>query len=334
MELELLAGSVCLALAITLLAMGFLGEKDEKDELASVQERISQLAQSAFEGPSVATAQSSRDRQLQQSFTQRVIFPLAQSIFDISQGLIPLSNKSWVKIKLTQAGYTKPHYPKIFLGLQLLCCSLLFGCLFGLNSLVGKLPGFLGIFLALFFGGAGYGMPLLWLTQEVKKRQTAIQKSLPDFIDLLVICVEAGLGLDLAIQKITSLKAVNTSPFLREELVKYLRDIGFGKARKASLQALSLRVGLDDLTSVVNALIQSYEMGTGVAHTLRVQSETLRIKRIQRAEEKANKIPVKMIIPIYVFLFPAIFVAMGGPLAVMMIKSITNIMEGMAPLGG
>jgi tight adherence protein C len=82
----------------------------------------------------------------------------------------------------------------------------------------------------------------------------------------------------------------------------------------------------------VNALIQSYEMGTGVATTLRVQSEMLRNKRVQRAEEKANKIPVKMIIPIYIFLFPAIFVAMGGPLAVMMIKAVSKMFSGMEGL--
>lgn len=313
--------------------MALLGAKEEEQEKLTVQERIQQLAKGNTVTAESIQSQTSRDKALQKSFQDRVLFPVAQQVFEVTQGLIPVSGKSWIKTKLQQAGYTKPQYPKIFLGIQLLCCTVLFSGLLALTSLTDKVSPALGMFLAAFLGGAGYGLPLIWLIQQVEQRQKEIQKSLPDFIDLLVICVEAGLGLDLAIQKITQLKSVSMTPFLKDELVKYLRDIGFGRPRKQALQDLSNRVGLDDLTSVVNALIQAYEMGTGVAHTLRVQSDGLRVRRLQRAEEKANKIPVKMIIPIYVFLFPAIFVSMGGPLAVMMFKGVMGIFGSLDGMG-
>jgi tight adherence protein C len=173
----------------------------------------------------------------------------------------------------------------------------------------------------------GFALPLLWLIQQAQKRQDSIRKALPDFLDLLVICVEAGLGLDIAISKISKIESIQTSEYLREELIRYTKDIGFGKPRKEALLDLANRTGVEDLNAIVNALVQSYEMGTGVVQALKVQSEGLRQKRLHRAEAAANKISVKMVLPIYMFFFPGIFIVILGPMVLYAFKQITATMS-------
>ncbi|HEY9685747.1 MAG TPA: type II secretion system F family protein [Coleofasciculaceae cyanobacterium] len=307
---------LCIGITIAFLLIGVkANQEDEK-----VQGRISEL--STREG---TKKHNSRKKQLESSFSERVIFPFAQKIFDITQSIIPLNSKSWVKAKLIQAGYQKPHYQKVFLGIQLLCTVVLFATMFSFTALFGQVAGMLSFIVGGFFGLAGYGLPMLWLMQQAGKRQDSIQKSLADFLDLLVICVEAGLGLDVAISKITSLKSVKTSVYLREELQRYTRDVGFGKARKDALLDMAERTGVEDLNTIINSIVNAYEMGSSVAHTLRVQADSLRVKRLMKAEEKANKIPVKMVIPIYVFLFPAIFVCIFGPIGMIMVEAVMKI---------
>lgn len=314
---------VFLVLTVIFLVVGMKFNKQDEQ----VQERISGLSQRESKKHTL------RKKQMEGSFEARVLFPFAQMVFDKIQAFIPLSSKSWVKTKLIQAGYQKPHYQKVFLGIQFLCTVVLFGVLFSFIAVFGKVNGMLGFMIAGFFGLAGYGLPMLWLMQQAQKRQDSIQKSLADFLDLLVICVEAGLGLDVAINKITNMKSVKTSVYLREELNRYTRDVGFGKARKDALLDMADRTGVDDFYTIVNAIVQSYEMGSSVAHSLRVQSDSLRVKRLAKAEEKANKIPVKMVIPIYVFLFPAIFVCIFGPIGMIMVEAVMQIFSNVK-LGG
>lgn len=318
--MEMLLPAILITATIAFFFMGVKANKDDQQ----VQERISELSRRESQPKRMVL----RKKQLESSFNERVIFPVAQQVFDKFQAIIPLSSRSWVKSKLVQAGYTKPHYQKVFLGIQLLTTVVLFGGLFTFTALFGKIGGMVGFMIACFFGLAGYGLPLAWLYQQAQKRQESIQKSLADFLDILVICVEAGLGLDVAISKIANMNSARTSTYLREELQKYTRDVGFGKPRKEALLDMAERTGVDDLNTIVNAIVQSYEMGSSVAHTLRVQSDSLRAKRLAKAEEKANKIPVKMVIPIYVFLFPAIFVCIFGPIGMIMVEAVIDIFAG------
>ncbi len=311
-----------LGTTVIFLVLGLNANKEDKKVMA----RINDLSQKT--NHVVPKKHVARQKQMESSFNNRVIFPLAQMIFDRTQAIIPLSSKSWVKMKLVQSGFHKPHYPKIFLGIQLLCTAIIFGFLLSVTTLTGRVPMPIGILIAVIFGLAGYGLPMLWLLQQAQKRQEQIQKSLTDFLDLLVICVEAGLGLDVAIAKITNMKSVRTSEYLKEELLRYTRDVSFGRPRKLALLDMAERTGVDDFNNIINALVQAFDMGASVAHTLRIQSESLRIKRLTKAEEKANKIPVKMVIPIYVFLFPAIFVCIFGPIAMIMVDAVMKIMNG------
>ncbi|MBY0404287.1 MAG: type II secretion system F family protein, partial [Cyanobacteria bacterium] len=272
--------------------------------------------------PSDKKAPLIRQKALKGSFSERVFFPIAQFIFEKGQAIIPLNSKSWVRSKLIQAGYLKPHFQKVFLGIQMITTAVLFLFFVGIFSLFPNVSPVTGFIISCFFALAGYGFPMLWLIQQAQKRQMGIRKSLPDFLDLLVISVEAGLGLDMAINKLANLKCVKTSEYLKDELRHYTQDIKLGKPRRDALLDMANRTGLEEFLVIINALVQSYEMGTGVANTLRVQSESLRMKRISKAEEKANKIPVKMVLPIYIFLFPSIFLAIFGPIAMVAIEAI------------
>jgi tight adherence protein C len=307
---------------LVMLMMGLQANQSEKQ----VETRLQSLTMVATPSRQHFDRQKTLENK---NFTERVLFPLAQKVFDKTQQIIPLSSKSWVKTKLIQAGLTNPQYPKIFLGIQLLLAgALLTGCFF-FTQILGRLPGFGGMVLTGIGALLGYVFPMLWLIKQSEKRQQSIQKSLPDFLDLLVICVEAGLALDTSIHRICTLKSVKTSEFLRQELQRYGKDLNLGKSRKDALLDLGSRTGLEDFNTVVGALVQSYEMGTSVAYTLRVQSDTLRVKRLQSAEERANKIPVKMVLPIYIFLFPTIFLSIFGPMGMILVKTLVSISGSM-----
>jgi len=268
------------------------------------------------------------------SFQNRVLFPLAQALVETLGPLIPLGSQSLIATKLVQAGYPAPHLPKVFLGIQLLLGAGFFGFLFMMTTLSGRAPFMVGLIASSFFGLMGVAFPLLWLIQQAQKRQDSIRKGLPDFLDLLVICIEAGLGLDTALGKLASLESFKTSAHLREELKRFQAEVTLGVSRKEALLGMAKRTGVDELNSLINAIVQAYDMGASIAHTLRIQSDTLRVKRMQKAEEKANKIPVMMVMPIYIFLFPAIFVSIFGPIAMVLIEAGKNIFGTIGSLAG
>lgn len=320
--MAMIAGIILLILMVILIVLGIKSNQQEKE----VQERLSTLSHSE-----TTKKVLTRQKEMEKSFQNRVIIPFATKVFERFQTFLPAGSKSFVTRQLIQAGYQKPQDQKVFLGIQMLSTALSFIGVFSVAMMFGKFSPMINAMVGVGAGAVGYGFPLVYIVQEANKRKKSIQKSLPDFLDLLVICVEAGLGLDIAINKIATMKSVKTSAYLREELKKYTKDVGLGKARKQALLDLADRTGLDDFNAIINAIVQAYEMGTGVAHTLRIQSDSLRVKRLAKAEERANKIPVKMIPPIYFFLFPAIFVSIMGPIGVIMIEAIGQIMGNGLP---
>ena len=260
-----------------------------------------------------------------EKFAERVLFPVAEKLAYSLRRVWPTGQDSWTRQKLVQAGYSKPHFPAVVFGLQVLSAlaGFLGGAFLFLN--VFKLGWSAGVILSCFYALAGYALPLVWVQQQATVRQRNLNRSLPDFLDLLVISVEAGLGLDIAIQKIASLDLGKQAVPLKEEWSVYLKDVYLGKPRKQALMDLASRNAVEDLSMLVHALTQTYEMGNSVAHTLRVQSEMMRSKRLQLAEERANKVAVKMVMPIYIFLFPAIFVTIFGPVGMVLIKTMGQI---------
>lgn len=166
----------------------------------------------------------------------------------------------------------------------------------------------MALFTALvgWFGGR---LPINWLRRKAAARQTKIQRALPDTLDLITVSVEAGLGLDAAISKVVE----KTRGPLREEFGRVLQEIGLGKVRRTSLRDMATRVDVPDLTTFVGAIVQADQMGLGVAEVLRAQADEVRLRRRQRAEETAMKAPVKMLLPLIAFIFPAMMSVLLGP---------------------
>jgi len=215
--------------------------------------------------------------------------------------------------KLLWAGYRSHEAITIFFGIRIGCALLGFALL---ATPILMRPNLL---LALGTCGLGYLLPSMYLGRLAKKRQHRIRLGLPDALDLLVVSVEAGLGLDQAIQRVGEELA-----FAHKDLSDELRLINFelraGKARAEALHNLAERTGLDDIQSLVTMLVQTDKFGTSVAQSLRVHSDTVRTKRRQRAEEAAAKTGVKMVFPLVFCIFPAIWVVTIGPAAIKFVQ--------------
>ena len=220
--------------------------------------------------------------------------------------------------RLVRAGFRSKDASLLLLGAQAGTVLLL---LVGFAA-SGRLGGNLLLYgaLAVLLGAA---LPDLWLNSVIRKRQERIQLALPDALDLQVVCVEAGLGLDQSLRRIAQ-ELQGTHRELSDELQLLGLEINAGKARAEALRDLARRTEVEDLKSLVAVLIQTDRFGTGVADALRVFSDTLRTKRRQRAEEFAAKMGVKMIPPLFLFILPATFVVVVGP-------AIVGIATGLLP---
>jgi tight adherence protein C len=229
------------------------------------------------------------------------------------------ADMSKLRARLVAAGYRNTEALPIFVGIRL---GIALMCFFG-----AALPAFgkPNVMLALGAAGLGYILPGMALGRMARKRQHRIRLSLPDALDLMVVSVEAGLGLDQAL-----LRVGDELAFAHKDLSEELRlvnlELRAGKARSEALHNLAERTGVDDLSSLVAMLIQTDKFGTSVAQSLRVHSETLRTKRRQRAEEAAAKTGVKMVFPLVFCIFPAIWVVTIGPAAI-------KIIEVIVPMG-
>ena len=215
--------------------------------------------------------------------------------------------------KLVTAGYRTHEAVAVFFGIRLGCAVVLFALL--ASPIVGKpnLP------LALVGCALGYLLPSMALGRLAKRRQHRIRLGLPDALDLLVVSVEAGLGLDQAIQRVGA-ELDFAHPDLSDELRLINLELRAGKGRADALHNLAVRTGVDDIVSLVTMLVQTDKFGTSVAQALRVHSETVRTKRRQRAEEAAAKTGVKMVFPLVFCIFPAIWVVTIGPAAIKFIQ--------------
>ncbi|HWK10379.1 MAG TPA: type II secretion system F family protein [Vicinamibacterales bacterium] len=220
-----------------------------------------------------------------------------------------------LRLRLVQAGFRRDEALTLFFGIRILFALALFMLMS--SSLVTR-PNLLYALGAL---GLGYVLPGMVLARMAKRRSHRIRLSLADMLDLLVVSVEAGLGLDQALQRVGQELAF-AYPQLADELRLVNLELRAGKPRPEALRNLADRSGVDDLSALVTMLIQTDKFGTSVAQSLRVYSETLRTKRRQRAEEAAAKTGVKMVFPLAICIFPAIWVVTIGPAAIRFIQVI------------
>jgi tight adherence protein C len=215
--------------------------------------------------------------------------------------------------RLLSAGYRTNEAMIVFFGVRIGLALAAFALVASPLIMRPNLP------MAFAACGVGYVLPGVALARIAKRRQHIIRLGLPDALDLLVVSVDAGLGLDQAIQRVGQ-ELDYAHPELCEELRLVNLELRAGKARSEALHNLGERTGVDDLQSLVAMLVQTDKFGTSVAQSLRVHSETLRTKRRQRAEEAAAKTGVKMVFPLVICIFPAIWVVAIGPAAIKFVQ--------------
>ncbi|HBB17836.1 MAG: hypothetical protein A3J94_16415 [Syntrophus sp. RIFOXYC2_FULL_54_9] len=222
-------------------------------------------------------------------------------------------NISEMRRLFIRAGYRSLRAIPVFFGLKVLLALSFFGA-----SMAGKLffmqkispAGFIYILIGL--AAVGFYLPNLWIKLRISHRKEYIRRGLPDALDLMVVCVEAGTGLDTALNR-TAEEMKKTNVILSEELGLVILEIRAGKSREEALKNLAWRTDLDDLSNLTTLLIQTERFGTSIAQALRVHSDFMRSKRFQRAEELAQKMPIKLIFPIGLFIFPVFFLVTLGP---------------------
>lgn len=264
--------------------------------------------------------QTKPGRRVQADDTPKVLPPALVDKFEKKLGIQKDGTKAKeLKKQMVQAGIYSERALSIFLGLKIglplalpiLIMPLLWGRVHGKLLLLGAA-------YALFVGG--YFLPTLILRRLVDSRQKKIQKALPDALDLLVVCVEAGQGLNAALKRVSDDFMVSC-PALAKELYLVNLEINAGLEREQALRNLADRTGVDEVASLCSILIQSDRFGTSVATALKVQSETLRTTRRQKLEEMAAKTPVKLIFPLLLFIFPAIMVVILGPAVIKIMET-------------
>lgn len=260
--------------------------------------------------------------EMSQPFFERVVLPILLKIGDISTRYTPQKLIEETERKIELAG--SPNSPLVSGGASFFLASrfvmaVVFAGLSG--AILYLLPeGTLDInpLLAILGGTVlGFFYPQSWLDGKIKARQKDVQKAMPDALDLLTICVEAGLGFDAAMSKVSE-KWENE---LSMAFARAIREIQLGKVRRDALRDMAERIDLPDMTSFVAAVIQSEQLGVSMARVLRIQSEQMRMKRRQRAEQEAHKAPVKMLLPMVFLTFPSIFIVLMTPAVIQVMNS-------------
>ena len=222
---------------------------------------------------------------------------------------------SIVMQRLTRAGYRNESAIRVFYGCKVLVPVVL--CAIALVSGAAKFSPFFVYASCL---GLGFLGPDFWLGRMIKQRQKKMERGLPDVLDLLIICIEAGLSLDQATAR-TAEELQKAQPELCDEFGILVLEQRAGRARSEAWKNLSERTGVDSIRNLVSVLVQSDQFGTSVAKTLRVHSDTMRAKRIQQVEEMAAKTSVKLVFPLVFFIFPALFLVTLGPAVILMMES-------------
>jgi tight adherence protein C len=211
------------------------------------------------------------------------------------------------------AGYRSKNATVIFFGSKVLCAAGMMVCVLALQLLKPGQVKFLHLaFFSIGLALAGFYLPNLWLSLKIARRKEALTIGLPDALDLLVVCVEAGQGLDAAIKRVAE-DMQESSPIMSQELLLVNLENMAGLDRQQALKNLGERTGVEELVSLCNILIQSDRFGTSIAQALKTQSDYIRTARRMRLESMAAKTPVKLVFPMLLFIFPAIIVVILGP---------------------
>jgi tight adherence protein C len=292
--------------AIALVFVGLRYSRQKQD--SEIDPVMARLAEATQRGENVSLEQV----ELQQPFSERVILPIIEKLGELSTRFTPQKLLQETTLKLELAGNPGRIDAATFLATRFVGAALFGGGLLMISLLsaarwpLGRTVLVVGLFTVI-----GFFFPQLWLQSRINSRQTEVRKALPDALDLLTICVEAGLGFDAAMSKVAE-KWENELSLM---FGRCIREVQLGKTQREALRDMADRIGLPELTSFVAAVIQSQILGVSLAKVLRIQSDQMRMKRRQYAEELAHKAPVKMIIPMALLTFPSIMIILMAPAA-------------------
>ncbi|HYM95901.1 MAG TPA: type II secretion system F family protein [Candidatus Sulfotelmatobacter sp.] len=252
--------------------------------------------------------------ELQRPFSERFLRPAIERLGSLLSRSTPQKARQDLLNRLELAGRPGNLTPEDFAAVRIVAAAVM--------AAVGLLLGLLlanpvYLVIALAFGAIfGYYLPVLWRKQKVDARRLEIQKGLPDAMDLLVIAVDAGLGFDAALARVTD-KYKNA---LSDEFAKVLREVSLGRPRLEAMDEMGRSSGVEDLHNFIQAVIQSEQFGTGIGKILRIQADEMRRKRRQRAQEKAAQATLKMMLPMVGCIFPTLWIVLLGPAALILMK--------------
>lgn len=271
-------------------------------EMATIEDRLSSFAE---------RPRTLEELELDQPFIDRALRPIANGFLGVLGKMSPAKEAERIKLNLMYAGNPNGMTAAQFIGLRtlagvsmLLISLLLFFVLAPPDSGAGT-----ALLYTIVLTMIGYLTPTMWLGQKIRARKTDLLRSLPDAIDLLTVCVEAGLGLDLAMTRV----AEKWDKPLSFEFQKVVSEIKVGKSRRDALREMAKRSGVQEVSTFIASLVQAEQLGVSIAKVLRIQSDQMRIRRRQLAEEKAHRAPILMLIPMAIFIFPAIYIVILGP---------------------
>lgn len=292
------------AVALVVVGMRYARQGQEED----MDDVMFRLAEATQRGESV----SLEDIELQQPFIQRVVVPLIKRLGELSTRFTPQKLLQETTTKLELAGNPGRIDASTFLATRFVGAAIFGGLLLLISTLpTVNWPFARVVIVVIIFSALGFFFPQLWLQSRINGRQNEVRKAMPDALDLLTICVEAGLGFDAAMSKVSE-KWENELSIM---FGRCIREVQLGKTQREALRDMADRIGLAELTSFVAAVIQSQILGVSLAKVLRIQSDQMRVKRRQFAEELAHKAPVKMIIPMALLTFPSIMIILMAPAA-------------------
>ena len=301
--------SLVVGLGVLMIFIG-LARTPSRNTAEMVQQRLT-----AYGGGGIAEKPLTLEEvELQRPFSERFLRPAIERLGSIMSRSTPQKARQNLMNRLELAGRPGNLTPEDFAAVRIVAAAVMaaVGLLLGLLL---QNPIYLAVAVAV---GAilGFYLPALWLKQKVDKRRNEIQKGLPDAMDLLVIAVDAGLGFDAALARVTD-KYKNA---LSDEFAKVLREVSLGRPRLEAMDEMGRSSGVEDLHNFIQAIIQSEQFGTGIGKILRIQADEMRRKRRQRAQEKAAQATLKMMLPMVGCIFPTLWIVLLGPAALILLK--------------
>ncbi len=289
------------ALVVFSVFLGALG-------IRSSNSRRGAIASAALAGIPDSADADLRSMEMSQSPSERILMPMVRMLTGIGRVFTPQANLAQWQRDLMMAGLLNQLSVTDFLGIRALVGTVLgIGSFFTLST-TGT-TGFSAILFALVPFMIGLYLPIFWLKSKVTARQTAIRRAMPDALDMMSICVDAGLGFEAALQKV----AWQWNNELTEEFRRVITEIRVGVSRVDALRHMVDRTSVPDIASFVAVLVQADQLGIAIKDVLHTQAEQMRIKRRQRAQESAQKAPLKMLFPLVFFIFPSMFAVILGP---------------------